>query len=563
MGGMGSKLLRHNAFWALILLLFLFCFSYKFLPLWFIFDDMMIIRSSLNSISGLLLDQETYLTAFKLFYTPLFFVSFRLDWILFELNPFGYHMHNLFAAFLVALIGYNVYRIYFPKLESWLGAFLLSISHPVISDIGYISLRHYLWGLFFILLAFYLFKKYETASRRYLLFALSMFSYLIAMLFKEAYAPFPAIIFLLTEGRFKKRIFCSLPFLVIFVSYLFIRFHMLGSLGGYITPNTQISITNLMNTLHTELKIFTVSTWGISPMFLLFIFFVLFILDKRKMIVLLFLFLITISPFLLLDAMHFNQDWFRIFFPGRILLTLFVFSGAIILIPHLMEKRWSMRMPGIVLILVVLGLQSVKACGSYEFTNRNAQFFKTSTADVMNRLTRGEKLILEGLPLGYYSNLYAIYEKMKWTNRKWGKLVMTSSKDNLAVNENLVSESDSLFVIGESRNSHESDLIKLGMGNILLPKIDKTLSKPQVNVTMEKPFVHLKIKDKRTRGQFYIVLETGVFFPDSDFSDKNIRLYGAQLPRDRTKTIGLLKGETLFIFYREGNLFSKPMVVKF
>ena len=80
---------------------------------------------------------------------------------------------------------------------------------------------------------------------------------------------------------------------------------------------------------------------------------------------------------------------------------------------------------------------------------------------------------------------------------------------------------------------------------------------------MEKPFVQLKIEDKRTKGQFYIVLETGVFFPDSDFSDKNIRLYGAQLPIDKTTTLGLLKGENLFIFYREGNLFSEPMVVRF
>lgn len=560
---MGSKLLRHNALYALVLLLTLFCFSYKFLPLWFIFDDMMIIRGSLNSIWGLLLDQETYLTAFKLFYTPLLFVSFRPDWILFELSPFEYHIHNLLAAFLVALMGYNVYRIYLPKLESWLGTFLFSISYPVISDIGWISLRHYLWGLFFILFAFYLFKKHEIAPRRYLLFALSMFSYLIAMLFKEAYAPFPAIIFLLTEGRFKKRVFCSLPFLVIFVSYLFIRFHMIGSLGGYITPDKHITITNLMNTLYTELKIFAGSTWGISPMFLLFVFFALFILDKRKMLVLFFLFLITLSPFLLLDVLHFEEEWFRIFFPGRIVLTLFVFSGTIILIPHLMERRWSMRVPGIVIILIVLGLQSIKATTSYEYINRNAQIYKKSTADVMNRLSRGENVILEGLPLGYYSNLYAIHEKMKWTNSGWGKLVMTNSKDNLVVHDKLTSEPDAQFIYGEWLNSHGKDRIGFGEKKIIFPKIEHALSKPQVNVKMKKPFVQLKIEDKRTKGQFYIVLETGVFFPDSDFSDRNIRLYGAQLPNDKTTTLGLLKGENLFIFYREGSLFSEPVVVKF
>jgi hypothetical protein len=338
---------------------------------------------------------------------------------------------------------------------------------------------------------------------------------------------------------------------------------MIGSLGGYITPDKHITITNLMNTLYTELKIFAGSTWGISPFFLLFVFLALFILDKRKLLVLLFLFLITLSPFLLLDVLHFEEEWYRIFFPGRLLMTLFVFSGTIILIPHLMERRWSMRIPGIVLILVVLGLQSVKACTSYEFISRNAQFYKTSTPDIMNRLSRGEKVILGGLPLGYYSNLYAIYEKMKWTNREWGKLVMTSSKDNLVVIAKLISESDSQLIYGEWLNSHGKGRIGFEEKKIIFPKIDNKLPKPQVNVNMEKPFVQLKIEDKRTKGQFYIVLETGVFFPDSDFSDKNIRLYGAQLPRDRTTTLGLLKGETLFIFYREESLFSEPVVVKF
>jgi hypothetical protein len=560
---MGSKLLRNNVLWALVLFLILFCVSYKFLSLSFIFDDMMNIRGSLNSILGLLLDRETYLTTHKLFYTPLLFVSFKLDWILFKLSPFGYHIHNLFAAFLVALIGYNVYRIYFPKLESWLGTFLFSISYPVICDIGFITHRHYLWGSFFILLAFYLFKKYETASKGYLLFAFSMFSYLIAMLFKEAYAPFPAIIFLLTEGKFKKRVFCSLPFLMIFVCYLFMRFHMIGDLGGYIIPDEQITIISLMNTLGAELKIFVGSTWGISPIFLFFVFFALFILDKRKMFIVFFLSLITLSPFLLLNVIHFQEEWYRIFFPGRLLLILFIYSGTIILIIHLMKKRWSVRVHGIVIILIVFGLQSVKTCTSYEYINKNAQFFKKSATDVMNRVSKGENVILEGLPLGYCSNLYAIYEKMKWTNRGWGKLVMTSSKDNLVVNDKLMSESDALLINGEWHNSHQKNLIEMEGKTTFFPKIDKTLSKPQVKVKMEKPFVTLKIEDQRTKGQFYLILETGIFFPDSDFSDKILRLYHALLPRDRTTTIGLLKGENLFIFYREGSLFSEPVTVRF
>ena len=181
-----------------------------------------------------------------------------------------------------------------------------------------------------------------------------------------------------------------------------------------------------------------------------------------------FLFLMTLSPFLLLDVSHFKVEWFSTFFPGRILLTLFVFSGAIILIAHLTERKWSVRMPGIMIILIVLGLQSVNARSSYEYISRNAHFFETSTAEVMNRISRGEKVILEGLPLGYYSNLYAIFEKMGWTNRGWGKLVMAANEENLVVNDNATSGSDFQLVYRMRHDSHKTDLFELVEEKIFL-----------------------------------------------------------------------------------------------
>lgn len=546
-----------------ILFLTLFLLSFKFLSLWFIFDDMLCIRSSLNNPLHLLFDRETYLTVLKIFYTPFLFIFFKLDWLFFKFHPVWYHVHNLFAAFCVGLISHKVYRIYLPRLESWIGTFIFLISYPIISNIGWITMRHYLWGSFLSLSSFYLFKRFEL-YRGLGLFLSSLFLYMAAVLSKEAFAPLPLIVLLLAKGGLKKRLLLSLPFFIAFGVYYGLRSYMIGGLGGYITPDTETSFMDVIKTLVLELNVFSKGVWGIPAIFMSSVFAALFVLDKKRALVIFALFLITLSPYFFLDITHFNEKWFVVFFPSKLMLPLFIFAAATALIFHsARNKRGVVKFLAPLLVVILFGLQISRANDSYGFISENAQFFQEISMEAMNKISKGENVILGDLSLGYVSNLYAIYEKMKWTGKGWGRLVMASSMDNLIVNSDFISEADSLFFNKEWYNFQRGkQFLTLRQGNISFPNTDGSIGKPQVKVENRGPFITVNVIDDR-KGSFYAVLETNIFFLDSGLQDNNIRLYSAFLPRNKPITLGLLKNEKLYVYYREGNRFSEPLQIGF
>ena len=153
----------------------LFLLSYKFFNLWFQPDDTSSMYAATKDILKLFFDRDTYLTTYKFFYTPLLPVAFKVDLTLFGLNPTGYHVTNLIAAFLCGIIGYKLNRLFMPRFESWAGTYLFLLSYPVITIVGWLSMTHYLWGTFFVLSSFYLFKKAEP--RNLPSFLLSYFCY--------------------------------------------------------------------------------------------------------------------------------------------------------------------------------------------------------------------------------------------------------------------------------------------------------------------------------------------------------------------------------------------------
>lgn len=213
------------------ILFFLVIVNHRVMNTWFIVDDTAnIFCSSFNPLK-LLFDRGVYLYFNQMFYTPLLPISFRPDWLLFRLNPLGYHISNLIAAYLCCLCFYKLQRLYLPPFLSWVGTILLAVSLPMSFDIGWVTRKHYLWGFFFALSAVYLFKRWEGKSNYLLFFSLA--SALVSFLFKEAYASLPAIIFLISSGSLRDRIKKTVPYLFPFALYLFLRLHILGSLGGY------------------------------------------------------------------------------------------------------------------------------------------------------------------------------------------------------------------------------------------------------------------------------------------------------------------------------------------
>ncbi|XP_045479364.1 protein O-mannosyl-transferase Tmtc3-like [Harmonia axyridis] len=120
-------------------------------------------------------------------YRPLCVLTFRWNYMLWQLEPMGYHLVNMLLHSVVCVMYFRMCSMFLPEIASFVAAMLFSV-HPIHTEAvtGVVGRAETLSSVFF-LAAFLLYTK---ASRRknqtawkYLL--ISMFSMAIAMLCKE------------------------------------------------------------------------------------------------------------------------------------------------------------------------------------------------------------------------------------------------------------------------------------------------------------------------------------------------------------------------------------------
>ncbi len=543
-----DKFIKSNLFFVLGLFIALLLLSFKFLELWFMTDDSSCIYASKFSIVRLFFDRETYLIFNKMFYTPLLPIFFKLDFVFFELNPKGYHIHNMLAAFFTALIGYKVYRFYLPRIEGWIGTFLFLLSYPVITNIGWITRKHYIWGTCFTLLSFYLFKKFEFL-KKYPLFLASNVCYLIALLFKEAFAPLPGIILVLADGRLKDRILKSIPYFLILGVYLVLRFYIIGGIGGYIGDKIEYNIVGLIKNSVIQLNLFSSAVWGFKILFIMPILFVLFALNKRSALIVTAIFIITISPFFFLKMPTNIDRYFIFYFPSKFMLPLFIVSGALsILLQVSKNLKTKLLIFSVVFFLFVL--QVNQARDSYEFIRQNSESYKKLALESINRLQRGDILIVHNDAI-FYNYLYeTISEIAEMKNKNGGAIITFNDPDIQGLLNNEYSVRTKYLYLKDKW----VDL----KGGILLNQrytINDSIHEPQIKVAIKNQFINFTISDRRD-GIFYGVLKT-------IFSDKNISFQSMTLQKGVPVKVGLVEGkEIIYLFYCVGNQCSKPLVLK-
>lgn len=153
----------------------------------FIQDDWGILYSIINK------DAWTYLSGVLnpsgiLFYRPLGQIYIFLLYSIFGLNPLGYHVIALLIHSLNALIiAFIVMRISRNERLSWVIAFLYATAVGIHMDpLGWIVGIYDLLGAFFFMISFYLFLNNNRS--------LSVVSYLLALLTKEATVILPLIL---------------------------------------------------------------------------------------------------------------------------------------------------------------------------------------------------------------------------------------------------------------------------------------------------------------------------------------------------------------------------------
>jgi len=138
-------------------------------------------------------------------YRPLVTISYFIDYAVWKLNPFGYHLTNLFLHILNAALFYFFVNLITRSRTIALCASLLFTLHPVNAEaVNCISFREDLLAFLFFILSFIFYIKLDgyKGAEKFFCYLASVTSYLLAL--------------------FSKEMAITLPFLFILYDYFFV-----------------------------------------------------------------------------------------------------------------------------------------------------------------------------------------------------------------------------------------------------------------------------------------------------------------------------------------------------
>jgi len=167
-------------------------------------------------------------------YAPLTLLSYALDYALFELNPAGYHLHNLLLHLCCVAALFALLRQFSLPRFVVLGSILLFAIHPAnVETVSWASERKNLLATLFFFLSFHQYIEFRKRDAR-LNFLLSVFCFLLSLLSKASTVVAP-LVFLAYDYAFKKknllglRLYDKIPFLVLAEIHTFLSIHAAGA----------------------------------------------------------------------------------------------------------------------------------------------------------------------------------------------------------------------------------------------------------------------------------------------------------------------------------------------
>jgi len=207
----------------------------KILRLWWMLDDPNhLLMLTPVSPAGIFTRRFTALLGKPLF-TPLHFLSMKLDLICFGPNPRMWYLHQLIAFLFLAPLQYAMLRLWCSRPASLMAALVTMMGVPVMNIVPVLMLRHYVEGAVFAFAAVILYVRGERTSRpldqmsgrdvrspRALSIA-SAVLYLIAALYKEIFVPLPLIL-----GAYSRKKHL-IPHVIAAFIYAALRLTLLGS----------------------------------------------------------------------------------------------------------------------------------------------------------------------------------------------------------------------------------------------------------------------------------------------------------------------------------------------
>ncbi len=204
--------------------------------LWWGWDDLYYLLTVLDYSPTEYLFRSEFWKNSPILFTPLNILPYEINHSLFGLEPRGFYLHQLLAAWLLFLATVLFLRLWCTDIWAVIGALLVCSSAPVLITVYQIMCVHYLEGLLFSVLAVYLYvQSLRKGNEYWTLPGASL--YLLACAAKEIYVPLVTLLPLFPDRTLKVRLRHWAPYLLALVVYLVWRYSMLGILAsGYGVP---------------------------------------------------------------------------------------------------------------------------------------------------------------------------------------------------------------------------------------------------------------------------------------------------------------------------------------
>jgi hypothetical protein len=277
-------------------------------------------------------------------FTPMLGASFKIDWMLFKMNPSGYSLHSIISLLAAAAAFYLFLRLYMDWKPACVGVLLFLFIPITFTVTSWFSTRHYLEGLFWALLSLYFFVRSDRRGSPSLWAGLF---YLLASLNKEVYVVLPAVAFFISRGGFFEGLKRTSPLWLAMAVYAIWRVWIMGGIGGY--PSNQLIISGeVLPHIPRAVELFSFHWFGgYHIMYFILVFFLVLSLRERKMIfILLILFLPLLPVVNIIKEGHYY---------GRYFLHISVFlTGALCLFVNRAILKGGRLLKGSVFLLVLI-----------------------------------------------------------------------------------------------------------------------------------------------------------------------------------------------------------------
>ncbi len=269
--------------------------------------------SATKSVGEILFSPENYRAISGSNFTPLLGLSFKVDWLFFGMEPYGYNIHNLLAVLMAGAALFLFMKLYTTNPGAFTGVILFLLNPVVLSVYSWSSTRHYMEGMFFALISLYLFVRADRVDKGSIL---SGCFYLLSALFKEVYVLLPIVMIFISGGSIFQRIKKTIPVWTGLFIYSAWRFWMLGGIGGYPFGNS-LGLKSLTAGIYRIIESMPFHLFGYYHILFWVVFFTVIatVRKKTKILVPGVIFLILLVPVLPVSSLFdLHHSWARYVF---------------------------------------------------------------------------------------------------------------------------------------------------------------------------------------------------------------------------------------------------------